>query len=286
MKLEVFFDKITATLTYVIYDPQSKEAAIIDPVLDYDASTGNITSRSLNKLFVFIEQNNLNPRYVIDTHVHADHITGASYLKSAYPNIIQGIGSGICLVQSVFKDLFNMPSNFAEDGRQFDQLLADGDQLALGALTLEIISTPGHTPACITIKVGSNLFTGDTLFMPDYGTGRCDFPKGSAADQYHSIMGKLYSLPDDTKVYPGHDYMPGGRELRYCTTILEEKQTNIFLKSDTKKEDFVTAREQSDSKKAKPQLLFHSIQVNIDAGVLPAAADNGIRYLKLPLTIV
>jgi len=284
MKIQHFFDPETFTLTYVVFDDSSKDAVIIDPVLDFDSASGKISSKSLNELLAFIKNNELNPLVSLETHAHADHLSSAEYLRQFFPKIKIGIGEKITIVQEVFKKHFNL-SDLKTDGSQFDLLLKDNQEISFGTLKMKVIPTPGHTPACVSYLFNEHLFTGDALFMPDYGTGRCDFPKGSSKDLYKSIHENLYSLPDETLVYVGHDYLPNGREMKFQTTIGESKKHNIQLKNSTSQEEFVQFRENRDKTLKAPKLLLPSIQVNIDAGKLPKTEDNGKKYLKLPLTI-
>jgi glyoxylase-like metal-dependent hydrolase (beta-lactamase superfamily II) len=282
MKLRAFFDPETFTLTYVVWDEASREAAVIDPVLDYDPLDVRVHTATLDALTAFLDGEGLKPRWVLETHAHADHISGAQHLKARYDARV-AIGARITTVQSTFKDVFDLGEDFATDGRQFDRLLSEGEGVELGGLSIGVLHTPGHTPACISYTAGDAVFTGDALFMPDFGTGRCDFPAGSAADLYDSITKKLYTLPDSTRVLVGHDYQPGGRALAWETTIGASKRDNIQLKAETSREDFVRFRTDRDKTLRPPKLIFPSVQVNVDAGRLPAPAANGRRYLKLPL---
>ncbi len=279
--IETFFDERTFTLTYVVYDEKSKDAVIIDPVLDYDIASSKLSSESVEKVLRFVDKKSLNVHYILETHAHADHLTGAQELKKSLGAEV-GIGKNITLVQSTFRDIYNL-KNLGIEGTQFDVLLDEEKDLEAGTITIKTIFTPGHTPACSSYVIGNNVFTGDAIFIEDFGTGRCDFPKGSAQDLYESIHGKLYALPDGTNVYPGHDYLPNGRELRYQTTIGAEKKSNIHIKADTTLEEFVRFRTERDKTLKAPRLLFPSIQVNIDGGHLPEKEDNGKRYLKIPL---
>ena len=283
MNVEGFFDKNTCTLSYVVFDPESHDAVIIDPVLDFDPQRVQIGESSIEALIAFVRQHNLKVHYVLDTHVHADHLSGFQRLKAELGAEI-GIGRHIGTVQATFKTIFNWPSSFDVDGSQFDVLLDDGVPLVAGTLVVEPIHTPGHTPACLTYKIGNALFTGDTMFMPDFGTGRCDFPGGSAAQLYDSIQ-RLYALPDDTRVFVGHDYQPGGRELRFETTIGACKRENKQLRADTPKDEFVAWRTQRDATLSPPKLIFQSLQVNANAGHLPEPEDNGMRYMRLPMGV-
>ncbi len=284
MRVHSFFDAPTYTLTYVVFDPDSHDAVVIDPVLDYDPLASRVSLQSAEQVAAFLRQNNLHLKQILETHAHADHLTGAQYLKRQFGAGV-GIGQHITEVQSVFKHIFGLPESFATDGSQFDQLLADGQEVQLGTLRVQAIHTPGHTPACLTYQIEDALFTGDALFIEDYGTGRCDFPRGSAEALYDSIHGKLYALPDATRVFVGHDYMPGGRPVRCETTIGRSKSENIQLRQDTSKEQFVIFRQSRDKTLSAPRLLFQSVQVNIAAGHLPGADKNGIRYLHIPLNL-
>lgn len=282
MKVQEFYDASTYTLTYIVYDEATKDAIVIDPVLNYDPNSGSYSFESMQKILDFVKGNELNVHFIIETHAHADHLTSSYFVKSKWPNAKVAIGKNITKVQSVFKDVFNL-KEFIPDGSQFDVLLADNEETKAGNLSFKTIFTPGHTPACTSILVGDALFTGDTIFMPDYGTGRCDFPAGSAEDLYESITQKIYTLPEDTRIFVGHDYCPNGRELAFQTTVGESKKSNIRLTSNTTKEEFVKFRSERDATLSAPRLLLQSIQINIQAGKLPEAEDNGMRYLKLPL---
>jgi glyoxylase-like metal-dependent hydrolase (beta-lactamase superfamily II) len=283
MKVQHFFDPDTFTLTYVVYDEISKESIIIDPVLDFDPNSGKISTQSLDLLTNFIKDQNLNPLASLETHAHADHLSSSQYLKKIYPGIKIGIGEKIKLVQDVFGAHFNL-KDLKADGSEFDLLFKDFEEKSFGSIKIKSIPTPGHTPACVSFLIEDLLFTGDALFMPDYGTGRCDFPKGSAKDLYHSIHENIYSLPDTTKIYVGHDYQPQGREMKFLTTVGESKMQNIQLKNTTSEEEFVNFRQNRDKTLKAPRLLLPSIQVNIKAGKLPESEDNGKSYLKLPLS--
>lgn len=283
MQVEAMFDARTWTLTYVVWDPHTRDAVIIDPVLDYDPLAVRVFEESLDQVVAFVRSRELKVHYVLDTHAHADHLSGFQRLKAEFGAKI-GIGDGIGRVQAVFKGLFHWPDSFRADGSQWDVLASDGVALPAGSLTILPIATPGHTPACVTYKIGDALFTGDTLFMPDFGTGRCDFPGGSAAQLYDSIQ-KLYAYPDETRVFVGHDYQPGGREVRWETTIGESKRSNLQLSASTTKEAFVQFRESRDKTLRPPNLIFQSLQVNANAGHLPEPESNGRRYLKLPMDI-
>ncbi len=280
--LKVFFDEETFTLTYILFDKQTKDAIVIDPVLDYDIAASKIFEESLDKVHQFAAQENLKIHYILETHAHADHLSGAVMLKKRVPGAKIAIGKHIVKVQEIFKEVFNL-QELASNGAQFDHLLDEDRPLKAGSIEVKTIFTPGHTPACASYLVQEMLFTGDTLFMPDYGTGRCDFPGGSAADLYHSIKEKLYVLPDETRIFTGHDYLPNGRELQHESTIGDSKRANVHLQASTKEEEFVQYRTARDQGLRPPRLLFPSIQVNINAGELPRAESNGVVYLKVPI---
>lgn len=278
-----FFDKATWTLTYVVYDKDTKDAVILDPVWDYDPAASMMTSQSAEQVLGFVKTNQLKVHYILETHAHADHVSGSQILKNKLPGTKVGIGAKITEVQKIFKDVFNLDPNFKTDGSQFDFLLGEGQILEAGTLKIETIYTPGHTPACSSYIIGDAVFTGDALFMPDYGTGRCDFPAGSADQLYTSVHEKLYKLPDYYRVYVGHDYMPNGRPLAFETTIAEEKNKNIQLNQETTRNQFVNFRTNQDKTLSAPRLLLPSVQVNIDAGKLPQPEKNGASYLKIPV---
>ena len=283
MKVQHFFDKNTFTLTYVVWDEHTKDAVIIDPVLDYDPNSSTVTKHSINQVIEFIKEQNLNALYSIETHAHADHLSGAHEIKSLLPQIKIGIGQNITAVQSTFKSIYNL-KDFNTNGVQFDVLLNEDEPLIAGSLTIKTIFTPGHTPACSTYLIEDSAFTGDALFMPDFGTGRCDFPAGSAKDLYHSVHNKLYNLPDSTRTFTGHDYQPGGRPLEFESTIGEHKKNNIHLKETTTEQEYIEFRTTRDATLNTPKLVLPSIQTNIRAGELPKPEDNGTRYLKIPIS--
>lgn len=284
MQIETFFDPRTYTLTYVVYDEETKDAVVIDPVLDYNPLASATDVESVRKVERFLREKGLKLHYVLETHAHADHLSASQYLKKRFGAKI-GIGEKITVVQETFREIFDLGPDFPVDGSQFDRLFADGEVFDAGSLQIEVIATPGHTPACVTYRIGDAIFTGDALFVEDQGTGRCDFPRGDAAALYHSIHDKLYALPDETRVFVGHDYQPGGRELRYETTIGAEKRKNVQLQGDTSKEEFVALRTSRDATLAPPRLLFPSVQVNVNAGRLPKVRSNGHRYLHVPLNL-
>jgi glyoxylase-like metal-dependent hydrolase (beta-lactamase superfamily II) len=283
MQIRPFFDPDTFTLTYVVFDAASRDAVIIDPVLDYDVLASTTSTSSLERVADFARKRELRLHYVLETHAHADHLSGSQWLREHFGAKI-AIGEHIREVQKTFREALDL-THLAVDGRQFDRLLRDGEVLAAGTLRIETIATPGHTPACVTYRIGDALFTGDALFMHDYGTGRCDFPRGSAEALYDSVQ-RLYALPDELRVFPGHDYQPGGRELRWETTIGRSKRENVQLRASTTKQEFVAMRTARDRTLKAPRLLYPSVQINIDAGRLPPPHENGRRYLQIPITLV
>jgi glyoxylase-like metal-dependent hydrolase (beta-lactamase superfamily II) len=285
MKIEAFFDNRTYTLTYVVFDPETRDAVIIDPVLDYEPVGSKVFTESVEQVLDFVNKGELKVHAILETHAHADHLSGSQELKKALPGVEVIIGAKITAVQDLFKGFFDLPADFPTDGRQFDRLLDDGEELTAGTITIKAIATPGHTPACLSYLIDDAVFTGDALFMPDYGTGRCDFPAGDPRDLYNSVHERLYALPDATRVFVGHDYLPDGRDLAYESTIGEEKAKNVQLPADRSEADFVTFRAERDATLAAPKLIYQSVQVNIDAGHLPPAAGNGRRYFRLPINL-
>lgn len=281
MKIQPFFDPETSTLTYVLFDPDSRDAVVIDPVLDYDVFASATATTSVEKVVSFVRQHELRVHYVLETHAHADHLSGSQWLKQKLGAKI-AIGERIREVQHTFKLALDLP-HVTTDGSQFDRLLADGEVIGAGTLRVEVIATPGHTPACVTYRIDDALFTGDALFMHDYGTGRCDFPRGSSEALYDSVVNRLYTLPDSMRVFPGHDYQPGGRELAWQTTIGRSKRENPQLRATTTKAEFIAMRDARDRTLKAPRLLYPSVQINIDAGRLPPPHPNGRRYLTIPI---
>ena len=282
--VHAFFDPDTWSLTYIVQDPNSGSCAIVDPVLDYEAASGQTTTESADEVVAKVEAENLTVEWILETHVHADHLSAAPYLQKRLGGKI-GIGAHITEVQNIFGNLFNAEPEFHRNGSQFNQLFADGDTFAIGGLTVTAMHTPGHTPACMTYHIGDSLFVGDTLFMPDFGTARCDFPGGNARALYQSIQ-RLFTLPPETRIFMCHDYMPNGREMQYQTTVGEQKKFNIHLHDGISEEEFVTMRSAKDKTLGMPALMLPSVQVNMRAGELPPPEDNGIRYLKIPLDAV
>lgn len=282
MNIETLFDPATYTLTYVVFDPKTRDTVVIDPVLDYDPAASQTSTKSIRAVEELLRKNDLRLHYVLETHAHADHLSGSQYLKRRFDARV-GIGERIREVQEVFKGVFDLGPDFATDGRQFDHLFADGEKVKAGSLEIEVIATPGHTPACVSYRIGDAVFTGDALFIEDYGTGRCDFPRGSADALYSSVHERLYALPDETRVFVGHDYQPNGRPLRFETTIGKSKEANVQLRASTTRDEFVKMRTTRDATLAAPRLLLPSVQVNVDAGRLPKPRANGRRYLSIPL---
>ena len=284
MQIETFFDPATWTLTYVVFDEATKDAVVIDPVLDFDPLAVSVSTSSNDRVAAFVEEQGLKLGAILETHAHADHLSGSQDLKARFGADIV-IGEHIQTVQQTFKGIFNLPEDFKTDGSQFDKLVTDDETFHVGSLAIKVLHTPGHTPACVSYLIGDALFTGDALFMPDMGTGRCDFPAGSAEDLYNSIAGKIYALPDETRVFVGHDYLPGGRELKWETTVAAEKEGNVQLPGNRSKDEFVQFRPARDATLNPPKLIFQSVQVNVRAGKLPEAEDNGMAYLKLPINV-
>lgn len=282
MRVQEFFHRDSSTLTYVVYDPDTADAVVIDPVLDYDAAASRTSSSSVETITAFLEERRLRLHYVFETHAHADHLSASQALRRRFGAGV-AIGERIREVQSAFKPLFDLSPDVPVDGSQFDRLLRDGEVLRAGSLAIGVIATPGHTPACVSYAIDDAVFTGDALFIEDAGVGRCDFPGGSADDLYTSVHEKLYALPDETRVFVGHDYQPGGRPLRFETTIGASKRDNRLLKASTTRDEFVRARTARDAALAAPRLLLPSVQVNIDAGRLPRPHANGRRYLAIPI---
>ena len=282
--IRAFFDQATWTMTYVVKDPHSTACAIVDSVLDFDAASGRTTTDSADKVIAMVQSEGLDVEWILETHVHADHLSAAPYLHKALGGRI-GIGAHITDVQEIFGNLFNAEPEFRRDGSQFDQLFKDGDTFQIGGLQAEALHTPGHTPACMAYHIGDALFVGDTLFMPDFGTARCDFPGGDARVLYQSIQ-KLLAFPPETRLFMCHDYMPGGRELKYESTVAEQKASNIHVHDGISEDEFVKMRSEKDQTLDMPKLILPSVQVNMRAGDLPPAEDNGVRYLKIPLDAV
>ncbi len=283
MKADVtpFFDERTFTVTYVVADPGSGACAVIDSVLDYDPKSGRTSTSSADKVLGFIQDNKLEPEWILETHAHADHLTAARYLQESL-GARTGIGAAVQRVQETFAEIFNIGPDFPRDGSQWDRLFEDADIEPLGELVIEAMHTPGHTPACVSYRIGDAVFTGDTIFMPDMGTGRCDFPGGSAAHLYASGQ-RILALPPETRVFVGHDYGPGARRYAWESTVADQRATNLHLRDGIGEREFVRMREVRDAELDFPGLILPSVQVNIRGGALPPPEDNGVSYLKIPL---
>jgi len=278
-----FFDPATYTATHVVACPATQVAAIVDSVLDYDPKAGRTSTASADRVIEHVEATGLRVEWHLETHAHADHLSAAPYLKRRLGGRI-GIGAHIRDVQGVFKKVFNA-ADMHTDGRPFDHLFEDGEVFRIGELEARVLHTPGHTPACVSYLVGDDAFVGDTLFMPDYGTARCDFPGGDARVLYRSI-GKLLALPPQTRLHLCHDYLPGGREPRWLSTVAEQRAANIHLRAGIGEDEFVAMRTARDRTLEMPVLLLPAVQVNVRAGELPPPEDNGTRYLKIPLDVL
>ncbi len=280
-----FFDPATYTYSYVVTDPTTSRCAIVDSVLDYDPASGRTSCDSADRIIAYVRSRGLQLQWLLETHVHADHLSAAPYLKRELGGLL-GIGENITVVQNTFGKLFNAGSDFATDGSQFDRLFADGDEFRIGELRARAMHTPGHTPACMTYLIGDAGFVGDTLFMPDYGTARCDFPGGDASTLFRSIQ-KLFALPGETRLFMCHDYKaPGRDDFHYQTNVAEQRAHNVHVHQGIAEADFVAMRRERDAGLDMPALILPSVQVNMRAGQLPPAEDNGIHYLKIPLNVL
>lgn len=280
-----FFQKSTNTCSYIVEDPKTKHAAIIDSALDYSLNSGKVNTEFADLMIGYINDKNLIIDWILDTHIHADHLSAANYFKIKIPNAKKAISENICSVQKNWADILNL-KNFPTDGSQWDYLLKESDQLKIGELEMKIIHTPGHTPSCATFIVGDSVFSGDALLHPDFGTARCDFPGGSPSLLYHSLIEKIYSIPESHRLFVGHDYPPADTEVRFESTIGSSKYGNKFLKFDTPEHEFIEIRTKRDKTLDVPQLLYPAIQVNLNAGVFPKAEDNGSIYLKVPIQFI
>lgn len=281
-KVQAFFDTATNTVSYVVSEPEGSACAIIDSVLDYDAAAGRTDTGSADQVIAFVKDAGLRVKWILESHVHADHLSAAPYLQNALGGKI-GIGSEITTVQNTFGKVFNEGTAFQRDGSQFDALFKEGDSIHIGQLRVDVLHTPGHTPACLTYVIGDTAFVGDTLFMPDFGTARCDFPGGSAEDLYNSIQ-KILGLPDETRIFVGHDYKaPGRDEFAWETTVGEQKALNVHIGAGRPLEDFVTMRTERDASLGMPRLILPSLQTNMRAGNMPEPDNNGKRYFKVPI---
>jgi glyoxylase-like metal-dependent hydrolase (beta-lactamase superfamily II) len=279
--IEAFFDPITGTVTYVVYDDRGGHAAVIDPVLDYDHRAGRTRTAHADCVADFARSNSLTVDWILETHAHADHLSAAGYLKEKLGGKV-AIGDRIGRVQQTFKKLFNLGEALPCDGSQFDHLFADNEEFAIGRLKAQALFVPGHTPADMAYKVGDAVFVGDTLFMPDVGTARCDFPGGDARTMYRSIQ-KFYAMPDDTRLFMCHDYPPPGRAPQWHSTVGQQRKSNIHLREDITEDGFVAMREARDKTLDVPNLILPSIQINIRAGAMPPPESNGVSYLKIPI---
>lgn len=279
--IEGFYDPVTGTVSYVLADQYGGHAAIIDPVMDYDHKSGRTQTTAADLLIDFVEKHNLTIDWLLETHAHADHLSAAHYLREKVGGKI-AISEKIVEVQRIFKSVFNLEKTFALDGSQFDRLLTDGEIIELGQLSIQAMHVPGHTPADMAFRVADAIFLGDTLFMPDVGTARCDFPGGNAQQLYHSIR-KILSFPAETRLYVCHDYPPMGREPQWKSCVAEQRLNNIHAHDGNDLATFVTLRQRRDETLAAPVLLLPSIQINIRAGAFPPAEENGVHYLKIPL---
>jgi len=289
LRIDTFLDEATSTFSHLVIDLDSRQAAIIDSVLDYDPKSGRTGTQGAERLAAQVEALGLTVQWLLETHVHADHLSAAPWLQARLGGTI-AIGAQITTVQKTFGTLFNAEPEFARDGRQFGRLFADGDTFAIGGLRATALHTPGHTPACLTYlvetpddpQVAPAAFVGDTLFMPDYGTARCDFPGGDAATLYRSIR-RVLDLPGDTRLFMCHDYRPGGRALAHVTTVAEQRAANVHVHEGVAEDTFVAMRRARDATLDMPVLMLPSVQVNMRAGHLPPPESNGVRYLKIPL---
>lgn len=281
VSIKTFFDPDTYSLTHLVYDLATKQAAVIDPVLNYDPVAVATSTSSAKEVLAVIQSKGLSLKWILETHVHADHMSAAFWLKQQ-TNASIVIGEGVTQVQQTFNLLYELNADDVATASDFDRLVKDGDELALGETKIKVIQTPGHTPSCCTYVIENNAFVGDTLFMPDFGTSRCDFPGGDAALLYQSIQ-KILALPDDTNLLMCHDYMPNGRELKWQTTVGEQKQSNIHIHHGVTEAEYIKMRTERDSELKVPKLILPALQVNIKAGRLPTANDNGGSFLKLPL---
>ncbi len=279
--VKAFFDEATFTVTYVVSDPATRRAAIIDSVLDYDAAAGRTSTRSADAVVAYVRDSDFSVDWILETHVHADHLSAAPYLQGELGGKT-AIGGGVTGVQGTFRGIFNL-KDLEADGRQFDRLFADGETFLIGDIEARVMATPGHTPGCVCYVIGDSAFVGDTLFMPDYGTARADFPGGDAGQLYDSIQ-KILALPDDTRLFMCHDYKaPDRDDYAWETTVAEQREHNVHVNENVSRDEFVAMRESRDAELDMPKLILPSIQVNVRAGRLPEPEDNDVRYLKIPL---
>ena len=279
-----FFDDQTSTISYVVHDNIEKKCAVIDSVLDFDYSSGDIDYVNADKIISYVDQNKLNVEWLIETHVHADHLSASPYIQKKLGGKI-GISEKISDIQNIFGKTFNAGTEFQRDGSQFDKLFKDNDEYKIGNINCKVINTPGHTPACTAHVIGNSIFVGDTLFMPDLGSARADFPGGDARQLYRSIQ-KILSYPDETRIFVCHDYPPSSREVKWSTTVGEQKENNVHVKTSILEDEFVKIREARDKTLNMPKLIIPSIQVNMRAGNLPPPEDNGSIYIKVPINSI
>jgi glyoxylase-like metal-dependent hydrolase (beta-lactamase superfamily II) len=280
--VKAFFDPATNTVSYVVRDPEGRSCAVIDSVLDFDYASGRTDTASADRIIAHIRDEGLELAWILESHVHADHLSAAPYIQEQLGGKI-GIGQNITIVQDTFGKVFNEGTRFQRDGSQFDKLFGDGDSFHIGQLRGDVMHTPGHTPACLTYVIGDAAFVGDTLFMPDFGTARCDFPGGSAHDLYQSIQ-KILSLPDETRIFVGHDYKaPGREEFAWESTVGEQRAKNVHIGAGAPEAAFVEMRQTRDAQLGMPKLIVPSLQVNMRAGNMPEPEDNGVSYFKVPV---
>jgi len=281
-KVTGFFEDATNTISYVVQDPQGRACAIVDSVLDFDYSSGRTDTNSADAVIAFVKEHILDVQWILETHVHADHLSAAPYLQDALGGKI-GIGDRIQMVQDTFGKVFNEGTEFERDGSQFDRLFQEGDSFHIGQMRVDVLHTPGHTPACLTYVIGDAAFVGDTLFMPDFGTARCDFPGGSSSELYDSVH-KILALPDETRIFVGHDYKaPGRDEFAWETTVGEQKAQNVHVGGGASKDTFVEMRDARDATLSMPKLIIPSLQVNMRAGKMPPPDEDGKVFLKVPV---
>jgi glyoxylase-like metal-dependent hydrolase (beta-lactamase superfamily II) len=276
-----FYHEDSGSISYVVAEPGGSRCAIVDPVMDFDPNSGRTGTRPADEIAAFVRRRSLAVEWLLETHAHADHLSAAAYLKEQLGGRI-AIGATIREVQRLWKEIYNLPAHHPTDGSQFDRLLEGGERFRIGAMDVLVIETPGHTPANVTYVVGDAALIGDTLLQPDFGTARCDFPGGSARELYHSIQ-RILALPPETRLFTGHDYMPGGRDPAWESTVAEQRAGNVHLKESPDVERFVLMREARDATLPLPRLILHALQVNINAGRLPPPETNGVAYLKIPL---
>jgi|TARA_Y100000992_G_C21255423_1_gene488223 glyoxylase-like metal-dependent hydrolase (beta-lactamase superfamily II) len=284
LHIKGFFDDQTSTISYVVHDNIEKKCAVIDSVLDFDYSSGDIDYVNADKIISYVDQNKLNVEWLIETHVHADHLSASPYIQKKLGGKI-GISEKISDIQNIFGKTFNAGTEFQRDGSQFDKLFKDNDEYKIGNINCKVINTPGHTPACTAHVIGNSIFVGDTLFMPDLGSARADFPGGDARQLYRSIQ-KILSYPDETRIFVCHDYPPSSREVKWSTTVGEQKENNVHVKTSILEDEFVKIREARDKTLNMPKLIIPSIQVNMRAGNLPPPEDNGSVYIKVPINSI